>query len=96
MLLIVGTVRLPPGNLALARPTMRRMLEASRLEDGCEEYSYAEDVLEPGLIHVKELWRDQSALDRHFASSHIAAAWPALGIAERRLRLYEVGAPRET
>jgi quinol monooxygenase YgiN len=24
-------------------------------------------VFDPGLIHVKELWSDQAALDRHFA-----------------------------
>lgn len=97
MLLIVGTVRLPPGNLAAARPVMRRMVDASRAEDGCLDYAYAEDVLDPGLIHVRELWADQAALDRHFAAAHLAewrAAWPALGIGGRDLRVYEVGAPR--
>ncbi|QXT35694.1 antibiotic biosynthesis monooxygenase [Sphingomonas sanguinis] len=99
MLLIVGTVRLPPENLNDARPVMRRMVEASRAEPGCLDYGYAEDVLDPGLIHVKELWTDQGALDRHFASSQIAewrAAWPELGIGERRLVVYEVGEPRMT
>jgi quinol monooxygenase YgiN len=99
MLLIIGTIRLPPENLALARPVMAEMLRASRAEDGCLDYSYAEDVIEPGLIHVSELWRDQEALDRHFASPHIArwrAAWPDLGIGERNLKVYEVGEPRPT
>jgi len=99
MLLIVGTVRLPPGRLDDARPAMSRMIAASRAEDGCEEYSYAQDVLDAGLIHVKELWRDQAALDRHFMSEHIAAwrsTWPELGIGNRELRLYEVGEPRRT
>lgn len=97
MLLIVGTVRLPPGNRDAARPVIRRMVEASRAEDGCLDYAYAEDVLDPGLIHVRELWADQAALDRHFAAAHLAewrAAWPALGIGGRDLRVYEVGAPR--
>lgn len=99
MLLIVGTIRLPPENLAAARPVMKRMVEGSRGEDGCVEYSYAEDVLEPGLIHVKEMWRDQATLDRHFKTVHLAdwrAAWPELGIHDRNLRSYEVGEPRET
>lgn len=97
MLLIIGTIRLPAEKLDSARPVMAGMLLASRAEDGCLDYSYAEDVLEPGLIHVSELWRDQAALDRHFASDHIArwrAAWPDLGIGERNLRVYEVGEPR--
>ena len=99
MLLILGTVRLPPELLDPARREMARMISASRAEDGCEEYCYAEDVLEPGLIHVKELWRDQVALDRHFSSEHIAAwrsTWPALGITDRNLRVYDVGQPRAT
>ena len=94
MLLIVGTIRLSPENLTRARSAMADMVSASRAEEGCVEYSYAEDVLESGLIHVKELWRDRLALDRHFASDHIQtwrAAWPELGIGERNLRVYEVG-----
>lgn len=99
MLLIIGTVRLPPDNLDAARPVMQRMVESSRAEPGCLDYGYAEDVLDPGLIHVKEMWADQAALDRHFASPHSAewrAAWPELGIGERRLFVYEVGEPRMT
>ncbi|GBQ25929.1 antibiotic biosynthesis monooxygenase [Gluconacetobacter azotocaptans] len=99
MLLILGTVRLPAQNLVAARPVMRLMAEASRAEEGCVEYGYAEDVFDPGLIHVKELWTDQSALDRHFASRHIKewrAAWPSLGIRDRNLRVYDVGESRPT
>jgi quinol monooxygenase YgiN len=99
MLLIVGTIRLLTHNMNAARPIMKRMVEASRAEQGCVEYSYAEDVFDPGLIHVKELWTDQDSLDRHFLSAHIAkwrATWPSLGIGDRDLRIYEVGEPRRT
>lgn len=97
MLLIVGTVRLPAGRLDAARPSMAAIVEASRAEDGCLEYSYAEDVLDPGLIHIKERWRDRVALDEHLKSAHIAtwrSSWPSLGIGERNLYLYEVGEPK--
>lgn len=99
MLLIVGTIRLPAENMEAARPVMKRMADASRAEEGCVEYTYAEDVFDPGLIHVKELWVDQPALDRHFATQHLAdwrQAWPSLSIGERKLRVYEVGEPRPT
>jgi quinol monooxygenase YgiN len=99
MLLIVGTVRLPPENMDAARPIMKKIVDASHLEEGCVEYGYAEDVFEPGLLHVKELWTDQRASDRHFASAHIAAwraTWPALGIGDRNLRVYDVAEPRTT
>lgn len=97
MLLIVGTMRLPGENLDAARPAMRRMVEASRAEPGCLLYVYAEDLFDPGLIHVTEMWADQAALDRHFAAPHLAewrAAWPALGIGDRELTLYDAAAAR--
>ena len=97
MLLIVGTVRLPADKLDEARPIMARMLDASRAEAGCMEYAYAEDVIDRGLIHVKERWSGQVALAEHFNSPHIAEwrqAWPRLGIRDRDLWLYEVGQPQ--
>jgi len=99
MLLIVGTVRLPAQNLSDALPVMKRMVEASRAEIGCIEYGYAEDIFDAGLIHVKEIWTDQAALDCHFASDHIAewrAAWPSLGVRDRNLHVYDVGEARRT
>jgi quinol monooxygenase YgiN len=91
-ILVLGTVRLPPGRLDAARPAMAAMIAASRLEDGCLEYTYAEDVLEAGLIHVKEAWRDREALRAHFESPHLhawRATWEGLGISDRHLFLYE-------
>ncbi|KPF77863.1 antibiotic biosynthesis monooxygenase [alpha proteobacterium AAP81b] len=97
MILVVGTIRIAPGTLALVLPAMRAMAEASRGEGGCLAYHYAADVLEPGLIHVVERWTDREALAAHFATPHLAAwraQWPALGITDRRLCLIE-GAPEE-
>jgi quinol monooxygenase YgiN len=97
MILIIGTVKLPVAKLDAARPFMAAMIEASRAEDGCLEYVYAADVLDPGLIHVKERWSDQAALLLHFQTAHVAAwrlSWPSLGIGERALYSYEVGIPK--
>jgi quinol monooxygenase YgiN len=96
-LIVAGTVRVPPENVAGLRPHMAQMLTASRAEDGCVAYGYAEDVTKPGLIHVFEIWRDQAALDAHFTTAHMArwrAAWPSFGVSERRLFAYEVASER--
>jgi len=96
MVLIVGTVRLSAERIEAARPSMAAMIEASTAEAGCLEYCYAEDVVEPGLIHIKERWTDRAALDDHFKSDHLAAwrkTWPSLGVRDRNLYLYEVGEP---
>ena len=93
MLVITGTVRIPAGSLSRVRPTMQVMVEASRAEDGCIHYSYAEDVFESGLIWVSESWRDAESLAAHAQTPHMAewrASWPALGIHDRNLTVYDV------
>ena len=95
--IIAGTVRVPPQNLAALKPHMLAMLAASRAEDGCLTYSYAVDVQDPGLIRVFEAWRDQAAIDAHFAAPHMAtwrAAWPGFGVSERKLFAYETASER--
>jgi quinol monooxygenase YgiN len=97
-LIIAGTVRVPPENLTRFKPHMEAMLAASRAEDGCHVYSYAEDVAEPGLIRVFEAWRDQASLDAHFKTEHMARwreAWPQFGVSDRRLKAYETASERD-
>ena len=96
-LIVAGQVRLPPQNVERFRQDMRDMVEATRAEAGCIHYSYAEDVLEPGLIRVFEIWRDQNALDDHLISTHMSrwrAAWPEFGVTERQLSAFDVGDER--
>jgi quinol monooxygenase YgiN len=95
--IVAGTVRVAPDQLAGLKPHMEAMLGASRAENGCFEYSYAEDVAEPGLVRVFEAWRDQAALEAHFRTDHMAAwraAWPSFGVSDRRLFAYEVASQR--
>ena len=96
--LIIGTFRLPAQGLNAARDAMQAMVAASRAEDGCLMYAYAEDVLQPGLIRVTELWRDQACLDAHFVTPHMKA-WQAarteLGFHDRKITIYEVAGSRE-
>lgn len=99
MLILAGSIRLPPENLEAARPVMQRMIEASRAEDGCVAYSFSEDLLEPGFIRVFEVFRDAESQQLHAKSAHMAewrAAWPALGIGERQITRYEVSGAVET
>ena len=96
-LIIAGTVRVPPENIAAFRPHMLAMLSASRAEDGCYEYSYALDVADPDLVRIYEAWRDQAALDAHFQTPHMAtwrSHWLAFGVSDRKLFAYETASER--
>jgi len=71
MIVVVGQFRFPPERMEEARPAMRRVMEATRAEDGCIEYNYGEDVLDPGLIRVSEVWESREHLAAHFKSAHM-------------------------
>jgi quinol monooxygenase YgiN len=97
-LIVAGTVRVPPQNMDTWRSHAATMIAATRAEDGCETYSFAEDAIEPGLIRVFEIWRDQDALAAHAASAHMAtwrAAGAGLGVSDRRIAVYEVASQRQ-
>jgi len=96
-LIVAGTIRVPADQLEALRPHMAAMMAASRAEDGCGAYGYAEDVAEPGLIHVFETWRDAEALAAHSRTPHMAAwraTWPSFGVSDRKLFAYEVASER--
>jgi len=92
VIVIEGTVRIPPSNLEAARPVMEQMVRASRAEPGCLDYAYSVDVLDAGLVRVTERWASREALAAHFKTAHMAtwrAFFPELGITDRSLRLYD-------
>jgi quinol monooxygenase YgiN len=95
MIAVLGSFRFPAEALDQARLLMRAVIEATLAEPGCRAYSYAEDVAEPGLFRVTELWDDREALAAHFQTPHMKA-WveqrAALGFFDRDISLYEIGA----
>jgi len=98
MIAVLGSFRFPTAALDRARPLMRAVIEATLAEPGCRAYSYAEDVAEPGLFRVTELWDSREALSAHFETPHMrewAERRAALGFSDRRIALHEIGAPEE-
>lgn len=95
MIVVAGEFRLPPEHMAAAREAMERVVLATRAEVGCIAYSYAEDVLDPGLIRVFEQWESSAALDAHFETPHMSQ-WQrereALGLTGRKIAKCEAGA----
>jgi quinol monooxygenase YgiN len=98
-LIVAGTVRVPPDRLEALRPHAVEMVTATRDEDGCVAYAFSEDLGEPGLIHIFEVWRDAQCLAAHGTSAHMQtwrAAAGGVGLTDRRLTTYEIAsqAPR--
>lgn len=98
MIAVLGSFRFPPEALEHAGPLMRGVISATLTEPGCQAYSYAEDVAEPGLFRVTELWDSREALAAHFATPHMRL-WveqrAALGFFDRRIALHDIGAAEQ-
>ena len=95
MIQINGTITLAPGTVANNPETVeaiKTMVAASRAEDGCLDYTFAQDLSDPDTLIIYERWRDQEAVAAHGKSPHMAefqkvmAANPPVG---RNLRMYE-------
>ena len=81
MLVVMGTFRVAPEHIEALLPLARTVAEATRAEQGCIQYSYAQDIDDPALFHVAERWTDR------------AGAHGRMGRRPRRARLPRPGDP---
>jgi len=79
VIIVQGTARLKPEDMPKLREIAAWMLPATRAEPGCITYTFAEDLLDPGLLVIAERWESEAALQAHFASAHMARFNGALG-----------------
>ena len=77
MLILSVNLRVPKAEQEKLRPEMEKVVQASRTEGGCLAYSYGFDLLEPDIIRVFEVYRDEAALKAHGESEHFKA-WRAV------------------
>jgi len=78
MLIVLGTAKLGEGALEAGRAALEAMITASRTEEGCIEYAYSTDILDPTILRIVEKWVDEAALVSHFQEPHMAAFQKAL------------------
>lgn len=92
MIIVEGSARIPEDAWDKAEAAMRKMIVASRFEDGCIEYAYSRDLIDTNLLRIIERWKDRDALVSHFAEPHMAEFRQALaevGPQDLKVRMYE-------
>lgn len=98
MVILAGVIRIGSGKREAALPHLVEMVNATRAEPGCREYSFAFDVLDDHLLRIFEVFVDDAALAAHRASPHMAtwrARMPELGIGGRDMSEYQVQSSRK-
>lgn len=73
MIIVQGWATFAADDMPALRAAAAELVAATRAEDGCLDYAYGEDLLEPGRVWVCERWRDEAALTAHLVQPHIAA-----------------------
>lgn len=90
---VFGVLRFPPEQMSEVRPHLQRLIETTYGHDGCIAYEMAEDLFDPGLVRVSELWPDYESLVRHLQAPHMEP-WRAIarsyGLLERKFTAYDI------
>jgi quinol monooxygenase YgiN len=93
MIVVVGRVRSDPARRDELLRVGQAVARASRAEEGCLSYRMYEDTEASNEFVFVEEWESQEALDRHFATPHIAefmAAVPSTLVAAPQVRFHTV------
>jgi len=93
MLIIAGTLDLPPENRAKLLEAAEPLMRASEAEDGCHVYLMMPDPFDAGRVRIFERWESEEAIATHFATRHMAefgAALGGLGITGSDLTKYQI------
>lgn len=92
MIQINGTITMGEDFNEDAVAAVVAMMQASRAEDGCLDYTFARDLADPNTLVLFERWRDREALAAHGASAHMAEFQTVMAAnppKARELRIYE-------
>ncbi len=92
MIIVAGSLRVRPESLHALKPHATAVITATRIEAGCKIYSFAEDLLDPGLIRIYEIWDSRVHLDAHGRASHMdpwRRAVAEAGGHDRDVRIYQ-------
>ena len=79
MIKILAKSTLKPGSWEKAAPLYRELIEQTRKEEGCIEYSLFIDLADGNKCCMVETWISEEALDAHMHSAHFTRILPLLG-----------------
>lgn len=96
MIIVAGSIEVDPAQRVAFLATRAEGMRRSRAEEGCLEYTFSADPLEPGRVVLLERWESQAALDAHLAAlgTHPPGEDDVRPI-RQTVAIYEVAAVRE-
>ena len=93
MIVVLVRVEAHADSVSSLKEAMQAMERASRAEAGCQDYVFTTEINDPTVMRIVERWDDMAALEKHFATPHMATFNAAIqGLASRSMdvKVYEV------
>lgn len=79
MLIVTGIVEVAEAGVEKASVAAQKMVAETLKEPGCMIYEFSQVLGHASRFRVYEEWQDQTALEAHFATPHMAAFQAELG-----------------
>ena len=67
MIVVAGTIVVAPEDRDQYLHAGHDAILATRSEPGCLAYYNSADSIDPGIVHLFEIWENEEDLDRHLA-----------------------------
>jgi quinol monooxygenase YgiN len=96
MIIVGGTFEVDPHKREEFLVGRHEVMRTSRAEEGCLEYTFSADPLDPGRVLLFERWATQEALDAHLSALRAAPRSSGGEVAPKAasITLYEVSGER--
>jgi quinol monooxygenase YgiN len=93
MIIVAGYVDFAPSDRATFLDLAQDAIKRCRVEEGCLEYSFTEDRVDPGRVRVLEIWDGEESLRRHTENVDAGGGPPhSVEILAEHLVRYDVSA----
>ena len=79
MIVVNATVQADAETIEKMKSAIAAMEDASRAEEGCEDYTFSVELSDPTRLRITERWTSKEALSAHFGTSHMARFQAAMG-----------------
>lgn len=79
MIVVAGHLTIAPDKRADAEAAIATLVPLTEAEEGCLQYRYATDILDPTRVNIIEVWESKAAMDTHMGAPHFADFMAAIG-----------------
>ena len=72
MIVVNVAIESSESDITALKPAIAAMEQASRTEEGCDDYTFSIELNNPNMLRITERWQSMEALETHFKAPHMA------------------------